>query len=66
MAEKEMTKKQLAAACRRVDAEEAAKDRQEIDRLVRAMRSRRFKFYAWELDEVKRLVHGAYGRMALR
>lgn len=63
--QKEMTKAQLVAACRRADAAELAKDRREVEDLVGAMMRKRFRFYAWELEEAKRLVYGAYGRMML-
>lgn len=60
-----MTEKQLIAACKRADRENERKDRERVKQLAKAMQSSKFKFYAWELEEVTRLVHGAYGRMKL-
>lgn len=60
-----MIDKRLIAACKRMDRQRATEEREEVRRLAKAMTSPNFKFYGYELEEVKRMVHQAYGRMML-
>ena len=64
-AEPKLTHKQLMAGIRRQDAAQKAATRNEVKRLAKAMTSPGFEFLAWELSDVSRLIHGAYGRLKL-
>lgn len=63
--QKKLTRAQLMRACRLQDAANRRKEQAEVKRLARAMTSPGFSFYPWQMEEVKRLVHEAYGRARL-
>ena len=63
--EKQMTRRELMAACKAADKQALAERRAKTAALAKAMTSAKFDFFPWELEEVSRLVHGAYGRAML-
>jgi hypothetical protein len=64
-----MTEKQLMASCKRQDRltkkREDAEYAATVKMLVRALTDKKCRLFPWQLEEVKRLVHEAYGRSRL-
>ena len=62
MAKKEMTRRQLMAACRASDRRNRQDRHDDMRKLAAVMSKSKCDPFAWELEELKRLVHGIYGR----
>lgn len=63
--QKEMTRKQLMAACRAADRQQRIDRKVEIARLAKAMTQASSDMLPWELEDTKRLVYGAVGRSVI-
>ena len=65
MAKKEPTRREVLSWAKAKDRERKRQTREHVKKLAAVMAMPRIEFFAWELEEISRMVWQAYGRMKI-